>query len=146
MYYLVYTSTAVTHFSEEDLIDLLNQSRGTNKKIGITGMLIHTRGKFIQVLEGEKSVVNNLYTKIEQDDRHKKITMVMEGESEERIFKDWAMGFKRLGDHEFQSLAGFSDLDYFFESRNNAEATSLVLVFLKLFYKKNIIDYPESIL
>ena len=113
MYHMVYTSIAINPFSEGDLIDLLNQSRESNKKIGITGMLIHTRSKFIQALEGEKSIVNKLYAKIEQDIRHKKITMVMEGESEERIFKDWAMGFKKLGDYEITSLSGFADLDDF---------------------------------
>jgi hypothetical protein len=146
MYHLVYTSMAITPFSEEDLIQLLEQSRASNKKAGITGMLLYTRSKFIQVLEGDQSVVNELYAKIEQDDRHKKIATVIEGESEERIFKDWAMGFKKLGAQEFESLSGFTDLDEFFKDRSALDANHLVLVFLKLFYKKNIVDYPESIL
>jgi Sensors of blue-light using FAD len=146
MYHLIYTSMATTPFSEGDLIQLLEQSRTLNKKVGITGMLMYTRSKFIQVLEGEQSIVNKLYAKIVEDDRHKKITTVLEGESEERIFKDWAMGFKKLGGHEFESLTGFTDLDDFFKDRSTADAHNLVLIFLKLFYKKNIVDYPESIL
>lgn len=127
-------------------MQLLEQSRESNKKTDITGMLLYTRSKFIQVLEGEKPVVGKLYAKIAEDDRHKRVATVIEGESEERMFKDWSMGFKKLGAQEFESLAGFTDLDDFFKNRSNAEATNLVLVFLKLFYKKNIVDYPESIL
>jgi hypothetical protein len=81
MYHLIYTSMAIAPFSERDLIQLLEQSRTLNKKAGITGMLMYTRSKFIQVLEGEQSIVNKLYAKIVEDDRHKKITTVLEGKS-----------------------------------------------------------------
>ena len=79
MYHLVYTSVAVAPFSEVDLIQLLEQSRNSNKTTDITGILLYIQGKFIQVLEGEKTVVNKLYTKIVGDVRHKKVTIVIEG-------------------------------------------------------------------
>jgi uncharacterized Fe-S cluster-containing MiaB family protein len=146
MYHLVYTSTAVAPFSEEALLQMLEKCRQANKKVDVTGMLLYTRRKFIQVIEGERSVVRKLYAKIEDDDRHERIALVVEGESEERIFKDWAMGFKKLKDQEFESLVGFTDIDDFFKGRDSIETTNLVLTFLKLFYKMNIVDYPESIL
>lgn len=146
MYHLVYTSVAVNAFSEADLIGLLDQSRQSNKKLDITGMLLYTRGKFIQVLEGEKSVVNRLYTKIAGDARHKRIAIVIEGDSKERMFQNWSMGFKKLGSEELKSLSGFTDIDEFFTNANTSDSANLVLVFLKLFYKKNMVDYPESVL
>lgn len=144
MYHLVYTSVAIAPFSEADLIHLLEQSRNANKKTDVTGILLYIQGKFIQVLEGEKSVVSKLYTKIVGDSRHKKVTIVIEGESKERMFKGWSMGFKKLGSQQVESLSGFSDIDEFFSSKSDNDHTNLVLVFLKLFYKKNMVDYPES--
>jgi len=145
MYHLVYTSVAVAPFSEVDLIQLLEQSRNSNKTTEITGILLYIQGKFIQVLEGEKSVVSKLYTKIVGDGRHKKVMIVIEGDSKERMFKGWSMGFKKIGIQQFESLSGFSDIDEFFTNKSDNDHTNLVLVFLKFFYKKNMVDYPESV-
>ncbi len=145
MYHLVYTSVAVSPFSEADLVQLLEQSRNSNKTTDITGILLYIQGKFIQVLEGEKTAVNKLYTKIVGDGRHKKVTIVIEGDSKERMFKGWSMGFKKLGSQQFESFSGFSDIDEFFTNKSDNDHTNLVLVFLKLFYKKNMVDYPESV-
>jgi hypothetical protein len=145
MYHLVYTSVAVAPCSEVDLIQLLEQSRNSNKTTDITGILLYIQGKFIQVLEGEKTAVNKLYTKIVGDVRHKKVTIVIEGDSKERMFKGWSMGFKKLGSQQFESLSGFADMDEFFNNKSDNDHTNLVLVFLKLFYKKNMVDYPESV-
>lgn len=107
MYHLVYTSYGSQPFSESDLIQLLNQSNTWNKTKEITGMLLYLRGKFIQVLEGDKSEVKKLYEKIANDTRHKKVTIVIEGDYPERLFKDWSMGFKQITDDEFKTLSGF---------------------------------------
>ncbi len=143
MYHLVYSSVAVNPFTESDLIKLLEQSRQHNKQHDITGMLLYAQDKFIQVLEGDKTLVNKLYSKIVVDPRHKKVTIVIEGESEERIFKDWSMGFKKLSHQEVQDISGFKDIHAFFSEQKMNENSSLVLVFLKLFYKNRMVDYPE---
>ena len=145
MYHLVYSSRAVHPFSKEELINLLTTSRIANKKTGITGMLIYMQGKFIQVLEGDQQKVEAIYKKIQDDPRHKQISKVLVGNSPERIFNDWSMGFKDLSDLDFISLSGFKDIDSFFIINPLTEETSMVLVFLKLFYDKNLADYPEMI-
>lgn len=141
MYHLIYTSYANREFSESDLFELLDRSRATNKKIGITGMLLYLQGKFIQVLEGSKEGVKDIYQIISLDNRHKKVTTIIEGESPKRLFKDWSMGFKKLTDEEFINQSGFEDIDDFFENQLKVENKSMVLIFLQLFYKKNNVDY-----
>jgi len=97
MYHLVYTSVAGDLVSDADSIQLLEQSRNSNKKTEVTGILLYIQGKFIQVLEGEKTAVNKLYTKIAGDGRHKKVTIVIEGESKERMFNpNYALGMHSL--------------------------------------------------
>jgi hypothetical protein len=68
---------------------------------------------------------------------------LLEGESPTRIFERWSMGFKKLSDDDFKNLSGFQDTDEFFLKQHLTEDSSLVMVFLQLFYKKNFVDHPE---
>jgi hypothetical protein len=145
MYHLIYSSHSSHPFTKEDLISLLTTSRIANKKTGITGILIYMQGKFIQVLEGDQQKVEAIYRKIQGDSRHKQIKKVMVGNSPERIFNDWSMGFKNLSELDFISLSGFKNIDSFFTFNLLNDQSSIVLVFLKLFYDKNLVDYPEMI-
>ncbi len=145
MFHLIYTSHAVKPFSNDELIDLLNQSRVYNKEHGITGMLIYRNAKFMQVLEGEMTPVERIYSKIYKDQRHKRVVRVLEGNSEDRIFKNWSMGFKNLTDDNLQSMEGFQDVDMFFDEHKMTESNTMALVFLRLFYEKNVMDYPELV-
>jgi hypothetical protein len=145
MYHLVYTSYAIPPFDEANLVGLLNQARNHNKKEEITGMLLHVNGKFIQVLEGDQKKVKQLYHRIENDERHKRVTLLLEGESANRIFDKWSMGFKSLSDTDFKNLSGFQDTEAFFIQQNLSEDSNLVMVFLQLFYKKNFVDFPELV-
>lgn len=144
MYHLVYTSHAVKPLNEPELIALLKEARDTNKKHGITGMLLYIQGKFLQVLEGNKPVVKKLFNSIAKDPRHHRVAVIMEGEYTERIFKDWTMGFRRLTHNEALEMSGFKDIDQFFAKKHIDEESSLLLIFLKLFYDKNMVEYSEA--
>ena len=93
MFYMLYISTAVKPMNYDELSALLQQCRDNNHERGITGMLLYQNGTFMQMLEGEKQVVLDLYDKIRNDDRHTGIHTVLSGDVEERNFKDWSMGF-----------------------------------------------------
>jgi hypothetical protein len=69
-YTIAYNSRASPQMSETDLLELLDNSDNSNNDLGIKGILLFNEGNFLQVLEGEERVVNNLYEKIARDDRH----------------------------------------------------------------------------
>lgn len=94
MYHVMYASYAKQNFSDEDLTELLIKARANNSKLGITGMLIHRAGNFIQVLEGEEGAVKGLYEIIQADERHAGKIIISEGEINERQFAKWAMDFR----------------------------------------------------
>jgi len=145
MYHLVYTSHAVEPFSQEELIDLLRESRSVNRQYHITGMLLYLNGKFIQILEGNRDDVQKIYQKILQDKRHQRVIMIMEGNSPGRVFHNWSMGFKMLSHKEFEKITGFKDIDHFFEENKAKNTGNLLLTFLTLFYNKNITDYADTL-
>ena len=95
--------------NQEDLLDLLNSSRERNLEHNITGMLVYHKKSFIQVLEGEKEKVQQLFTNIQNDSRHSNVYSFWEAEIPELKFSSWTMGFKNLTDLKPEELEGFSD-------------------------------------
>ena len=108
MYYTVYSSCASAPFSQQQLVDLLKQSRENNQAKNITGILLYNRGTFIQMLEGDEADVKTLFQKIDKDPRHKLIFTLMEGHKDERQFPNWSMAFRDLDSPEIRALPGFN--------------------------------------
>ncbi len=71
---------------------ILAQSRSKNPELGITGVLCHGGGVFMQVLEGGRAPVNELYNRIAGDTRHREVTLLHYEEIAERRFSNWTMG------------------------------------------------------
>jgi len=107
MNYLIYISTSVTLFSNEDLAELLLLSRDNNGKDDITGMLLYNNGTFLQVLEGEEGKLNMAFEKIKKDPRHKGIIKMKSGTLAERNFPEWSMGFTITVPDSYSALPGF---------------------------------------
>ncbi len=108
MYRLVYFSAATTPFTKAQLVELLNKARENNERLGITGMLLYKDGDFLQLLEGERSAVKALFSVIEADPRHKEAFVVLEEETDARLFDQWSMGFRDLHDPALQTMPGYS--------------------------------------
>ena len=111
LYQLIYTSSTDQELDESDLISLLAKSREKNSTRSITGLLLYSHSRFIQVLEGPKDAVEDLYQSIQLDSRHQRLICLTCYQLKHRDFADWAMGFRRLGQHDFnEALPGFSDI------------------------------------
>ena len=93
IFHLVYVSHAVEDISYTDIRDILEVSRKHNAKENITGVLVFREGYFLQVLEGNKDAILPLVDRIRDDDRNFKLKVLVETESENRIFGEWSMAF-----------------------------------------------------
>lgn len=99
MFRILYLSTANEPFSSGDLSELLQKAKARNDVAHITGMLVHSDGDFLQVLEGEPENVIEVYSRISVDPRHRDISLLQRGLAYgDRLFPNWAMGFKRVPD------------------------------------------------
>ncbi|QQL50358.1 BLUF domain-containing protein [Mucilaginibacter ginkgonis] len=110
MKYLVYMSTAHKLMSENELLDILTISRQNNTANKLTGMLLYGEGSFVQVLEGEETVVNTVFDRIEHDPRHKHIIIIASGNQKHRNFTDWSMGLKTVNRDVISQFSGFKDV------------------------------------
>ena len=63
----------------------------------------------MQVLEGDEASVRGLFEKISRDSRHKMVSIIHQGNLDERQFPDWSNGFHELNSPEVQSVPGYSE-------------------------------------
>jgi hypothetical protein len=88
----VYASRAATALNSAMIEDILEKSRSRNPAHGITGILCYSADVFIQVLEGSRDDVCDLYNSIVRDDRHANVRLLVFEEIRERKFCNWTMG------------------------------------------------------
>ncbi|NDY90954.1 BLUF domain-containing protein [Ideonella livida] len=89
---LMYASRAASPVDQEELTAILRQSKQRNPGLGITGVLCFSGGIFIQVLEGGRNAVNQLYARLVGDPRHADVVLLTYEEIAERRFAGWSMG------------------------------------------------------
>ena len=96
LYQLIYQSQSLVPFETPELEALLAQSRAYNLAHHVTGILLYTPdGRFMQVLEGQKNVVRDLYyNHILLDPRHFNCRVLTDGPAISRSFGTWSMGFR----------------------------------------------------
>lgn len=112
---IIYVSSAIQLFSEDDLVDLLKTCRENNIRNNITGMLLYKDGNFIQVFEGPEKSASDLYQKIQTDPRHHDIHLLGKHAIPERQFPNWLMGFRNvnsLSEDELKGFTHFMDQDF----------------------------------
>ena len=88
----LYASRAVKPLADTLLDSIMAQSAQNNPRLGITGMLCFTDELFVQVIEGGRDEVCQLYNAIVRDERHFDVRLLQYVEISERRFGNWTMG------------------------------------------------------
>ncbi|WP_407430439.1 BLUF domain-containing protein [Arcticibacter sp.] len=143
LYSLIYFSTCTNLMKPEDLKLLSKQSARFNKENDLTGMLVyvegrsikHTEGRFMQILEGSRFMVQRVFSKIKEDRRHHQIVVLKEQSIKRREFRVWNLGFEILDLDKDLRLKEFFQLDSHILKSEEFKATNGPLLFLKSFYK-----------
>jgi Sensors of blue-light using FAD len=94
---LLYVSRAIDPAPQMATEAILAQSRAHNLANGITGILCYGGGIYLQAIEGGRTAVNDLYSIIVKDTRHKDVVLLHYEEITERRFGGWTMGQVNLG-------------------------------------------------
>jgi hypothetical protein len=138
MKYLVYISTARELFTDEELRHLLEISRANNSSKRVTGMLLYHDGAIFQTLEGDETIIDELFARISRDGRHNSILKMFEGYGDVRYFNDWSMAFRRLDATQWKEVRGFIEPDNLINKYiNKAIATSEIMTLLRSFAMAN---------
>lgn len=128
---LIYVSKMTEACDTEALQDILSTSQENNEERGISGVLCYDPTFFMQVLEGPRDAINETYSRIAADTRHKDLTLLEYVEVEERLFGDWTMTFIRPDILDPETRKKFSVRDHinpFVLSADQAREFLLALV------------------
>ena len=90
-----------TDTSSDSLTNIYDISQKNNLQSGISGCLLIGSNSYLQLLEGPDSAVENLYSKIKMDSRHKKVKKLFEQHIEEKLFSSWSMKFAPFNNIEW---------------------------------------------
>ena len=105
----LYASRAVAPITPAVMDSILEQSRSNNPRLGITGMLCMSDDLFIQVLEGGRDEVCELYKTIVCDNRHENVRLLVYEEITERRFGHWTMGHVNIAKVNASLLLKYSE-------------------------------------
>lgn len=132
---IIYISETPTPLSLPEVEAILEVSRKNNRHDGISGMLLYADNVFIQVIEGEESLVTALYQKVSKDPRHTAVTLVSDQAIKQRSFRNWSMGFSQISDPEILAELGLND---FFSGSEwvNSSRCDKIQELLKTFYNQ----------
>jgi hypothetical protein len=101
---IIYVSTAVSLFTEQQLESLLIEARRLNRDNDVTGVLLYSDGNFMQCLEGPPDSLQSTYDRILASRRHKDVVQLLDKGVEVRSFADWQMGFAQPTQSELLAL------------------------------------------
>lgn len=107
MFQLAYISFKSPEYDidgENGIDSILEVANKFNKENKISGLLIYRRGVFIQLIEGEKEIVLNLYGRIASDLRHESQRILLKQEVDERLFSDWSMQYREINNIEIDRI------------------------------------------
>jgi hypothetical protein len=144
LYTILYTSSANRTFDEDELVDLLVRSRTWNDSHGITGCLAYVEGllhgntqcKFIHVLEGSKSSVQQFFAKIKLDNRYGDLTVIKKGKIDQRKFATWKMGVDRIQLNDNPVLQYFFSMESDVLTKDGDAENNMLMDFMEAFYNQ----------
>jgi hypothetical protein len=97
LYRLVYYSRNLIPGEPADIAaeigSILQSARRNNAPLGVTGALIFNSGVFAQALEGPRKNIEEIFERIQRDQRHSDVQVLAFEETPERKFPNWSMAF-----------------------------------------------------
>jgi len=98
---------------DASIASILSGARSANKAANVSGALLFNGTAFAQLLEGPIAAVEQIFEKIQCDDRHDNVVLLRNAEAPDRIFEDWSMAYadpEAVSEHENATI----DLDQAF--------------------------------
>jgi Sensors of blue-light using FAD len=138
---LLYVSHTDQDLPLAALDHILTASRANNAMLGITGLLLHIEGGFLQMLEGEERSVREVYARVAADRRHHNLRMLLDREHPQ-AFPGWDMAFERPSPDEPETAGMYGVAREAILGHLSPTAGKVVALMLQTFYRVQQSDAP----
>ena len=108
---LIYDSISTSTLSPDELKLFLKTIRLKNIRLNVTGILLCHNGNFMQIIEGENSVIADLFKTIEKDEKHIKVIKIVDFKMKERCYENWPMAFKTISKKDWLTVKGYLSIE-----------------------------------
>lgn len=139
---LIYCSRPTETFRYTDLAPILRAAAHNNRLLDVNGMLALTNTHFLQVVEGSRSAVSQLYTRLIRDPRHRDVTLYAVQEIEKREFSSWRMGYmsaSHLQNLDLEALIGAQKL-----APDTLDSDSILVILRRVISRHAIPDAAQA--
>lgn len=113
LFRLIYASEVASPLTPIAVQEIVERARAANQRRHITGMLAFDSRSFLQVLEGKRETVSEVFCQIAQDSRHRRVQLLDAVAVDERRFATWSMGFAAADAHGHDTFLRYSSDDQF---------------------------------
>lgn len=96
LHQLIYTCSLTRGVDHDAIVDIAAQARVNNERNGLTGVLLCHEGSVLQVLEGERDAVMDVYDRILVDSRANNPLVLVSRKIDTREFPQWSMGLRHV--------------------------------------------------
>ena len=90
---ICYVSDSKIKESKVKLDKMFNDIKTKNIINNISGVLIYKNGNFLQIIEGDKEIIDTLFLNIKKDKRHSHIITLIDFPIPHRLFKEYKTSF-----------------------------------------------------
>ena len=105
-HYILYISSFKRDYTADELNVMMDGFKENNKRDGITGVIIVGQRNIMQFIQGKEDVLDKTWQKIKTDSRHKNVRVLLIGEIELTLYKDWSLKY-------ISEISGFNkDINY----------------------------------
>ena len=93
---IIYCSitTAPSGRSADEIPGIVREAAPRNGLEGVTGLLYAEGDAFLQVIEGADDSIAELIERLERDERHRDVRVLIDREIDAREFGDWTMAYR----------------------------------------------------
>ena len=96
LYIYIYTGQNIS----TDLENIIHQAKINNPIHNVSGVLFFHNNRFLQIIEGDKNIIDQLKLNITKDSRHKEIQQLFYEPILSKSFSNWNMDTFNLSDKE----------------------------------------------
>jgi hypothetical protein len=129
IYTICYISNKTETTDKASLEKIFATTQANNKHKSVTGILLFHEQSFLQVLEGDKTTLQELFLNIKKDSRHENIFVILDKKNERRIFDNYKSGFSIV-----KSKSDIKNLkDYLNLSKSDLTTSKSILSLLEPF-------------